>query len=163
MGSLLRRTVQEVLDRGLADPRIRGLISVGSVRVSEDFADATVMISVMPAVHATLTMHGLRAAAPRIRASVAKRADLRRTPRLHFRLDSVARREADVLAAIRQAMDETSEETTEAPSVDGAADIHAQDGESLEAPRRATWGRPWTDDEPSDDRVDGDDVEETRS
>jgi len=142
VASLLRRTIQEILERGLADPRIRGLISVAGVRVSEDLADATVMVSVMPASEASLTLHGLRSAAPHIRMAVAKRADMRRTPRLHFRLDTAVRREADVLAAIREAVGEDVEESSATAAESGDAR-----GQSPPGAQRPTWGRPWTEDE----------------
>ncbi|MBX3375294.1 MAG: 30S ribosome-binding factor RbfA [Phycisphaeraceae bacterium] len=123
VASLLRRTIQEILGRGLADPRIRGIVSVTAVRVSDDLADATVMVTIMPESEVELTLHGLRAAAGHIRRIASDRMALRRTPRLAFRLDKGARNEARVLAAlaedpVRPAADTPSPDTP-SPDTDG--------------------------------------------
>ena len=104
VASVLRRAVQEVLSRGLNDPRVRGLISVTNVRVSEDLADATVSVSIMPAADAELTVRGLRHAARHIRTQVGRRVKLRRTPHLTFKLDETLKREAKVIAAVNEAV-----------------------------------------------------------
>lgn len=101
--SALRRAVQEVLARGLNDPRVRGLISVTSVKVSDDGATATVNVSIMPAEHEKLTMQGLRAAAGHIRSQISKSVRMRRMPKIVFEPDESIKREAAVLAAIRKA------------------------------------------------------------
>ena len=101
--SVLIRALQEIFSRGLNDPRVRGLVSVTRVNLSADYADATVWVSVMPAEHGTLTLHGLRHAATHIRTEVGRRARLRRTPRLAFKLDESIKKEAAVLHAIDEA------------------------------------------------------------
>ncbi|MFK7960504.1 MAG: 30S ribosome-binding factor RbfA [Phycisphaerales bacterium] len=103
MAAHLRRAVQAVFDRGLNDPRVRGLVSVTRIELSPDFRDATVFVSIMPEEHAELTMHGVKAATGHIRSQVARRANLPRTPIMHFKHDIVMRREQDVLAAIARA------------------------------------------------------------
>ena len=65
--SVLREAIQGVIDRGIQDPRISGMITVTSVRVAEDFADATILISVLPADRQDLSLHGIRSAAAYIR------------------------------------------------------------------------------------------------
>lgn len=100
---MLSRAVQEVLGRGLNDPRIRGLVSVTRVSVSTDLADATIGVSVMPTEHGPKTIHGLRHAASHLRTQVGQRTRLRRVPRLHFELDDGLKKQADVLAAINKA------------------------------------------------------------
>ena len=37
---VIRRTLQESLRKGIADPRVRGIVSVGHVRLAPDMADA---------------------------------------------------------------------------------------------------------------------------
>jgi ribosome-binding factor A len=112
ISSVLQRAVQEVISRGLNDPRVRGLISVTSVTISEDRREATVRVSVLPAEHAELTMHGLRHATPHVQSKVANTVRARRVPTLHFRLDESLKKQADVLAAIRR---NESQEDTPAP------------------------------------------------
>ena len=103
MAAQLRRAIQAVLDRGLHDPRIGGLVTVNRVDLSPDFANATVHVTVMPESRRELSLHGLHSAATHIRSQVSRRAEFRRVPALHFRLDAVRRREADVLSAIARA------------------------------------------------------------
>jgi len=102
VASLIQRAVQEQLSRGLNDPRIRGLISVTKVTVAPDLADATVFVSVMPAEHTKLTMHGLQHAAPHLQRKLAKVIRLRRQPRLLFKVDDSIKLAAETMAAITE-------------------------------------------------------------
>jgi ribosome-binding factor A len=106
VGSVLTRAVQEVLLRGLNDPRVRGMISVVRVSVSDDLANATVYVSVMPREHEELTLHGLRHAARHIRRQVGERVSMRRVPQLAFRIDRSVKKQSQVLAAIQDAVRE---------------------------------------------------------
>ena len=103
IASVLRRAVQQIITRGLNDPRLRGMISVTEIRVSADLASATVLVSVMPSEHAELTLHGLRHAARHIRSEVGKIVSIRRMPQLSFKLDESLRRQMQVLTAIDEA------------------------------------------------------------
>jgi ribosome-binding factor A len=103
VASILWREIQNVLTRGLADPRVMGMTSVTEVSVSDDLAHATVMVSVMPEECASLTLHGLQHATQHIRTRVGKQVRLRRMPRLIFRLDKSLKKEASILAAIANA------------------------------------------------------------
>ncbi|MDY7107423.1 MAG: 30S ribosome-binding factor RbfA [Planctomycetota bacterium] len=105
VASVLHRAVQQVITRGLNDPRVQGLISVTGVQVSQDLADATVSVSVMPAERAELTLHGLRHAARHIRTEVGRSVRMRRVPRLSFKLDESLKKEARVIAAINKAVE----------------------------------------------------------
>jgi ribosome-binding factor A len=103
ISSVLCRAVQNVISRGLNDPRVRGLISVTRVELSQDMGDATIFVSVMPDEHASLTLHGLRHAAKHIRTEVGRTVRLRRMPRFAFKLDGSLKKEAAVIAAINEA------------------------------------------------------------
>jgi ribosome-binding factor A len=103
MSTTLMRAIQDLLSRGLNDPRVRGLVSVTKVDLSPDLADAQVFCSILPAENAELAMHGLQAAAPHLRRRLSKSIRLRRVPRLTFRLDKSLKKEAKVLADIAQA------------------------------------------------------------
>ena len=100
LASTLRKAVQQVITRGLNDPRVRGLVSVTGVQVSPDLAEAYIDVSIFPREHSKLTMHGLKSSAGHIRSDVSNFTKLRRTPRLVFRLDESLKKQADVLAAI---------------------------------------------------------------
>jgi ribosome-binding factor A len=100
VASTLKRAIQEVLARGLSDPRIGGMVTVTNVVVSEDLASATVRVSVMPHDRENLTLHGLQDAAAHIRRKVGDLVSLRRVPQLLFKADQAARREAEVVEAL---------------------------------------------------------------
>ncbi len=100
--STIQRAVQTVISRGLNDPRVRGLVSVTKVLVDDDLSKATVFISVMPAEHGALTMHGLRAATKRIRRDVGGVIRLRRVPRLSFRLDDSIKRQSELEQSMKE-------------------------------------------------------------
>ncbi len=98
--SLLLRGVQERLARGLADPRVRGLITATRLELSQDLKRARVFVSVMPAEHAELTMHGLKAATPRIRRDVMDKIHIREMPAIEFRYDEGLRSQLEVIALL---------------------------------------------------------------
>lgn len=103
---MLRNAIQAVIDRGIQDPRISGMITVTEVRVSEDFADATILISVLPADRQELTLHGIRSATMHIRREAGKNVDSRKLPRFHFDLDSRTKKQAAVIEALLKVQDE---------------------------------------------------------
>lgn len=105
--SVLLKATQEVLSRGLADPRIRGLLTVTGIRLTDDGKHAFISVSVLPEDRADLTMHGLKAATPHIRKDVMKKVRIREMPTLEFRLDDSVRRQAEVLGAINRAAEVT--------------------------------------------------------
>jgi ribosome-binding factor A len=103
ISAAIRRTVQEILARGLNDPRVRGLISVTGVRVSSDLRHATVSVSILPEQHAELSMHGLRSASGHLRREVGRRVRMRHVPMIAFELDHSIKREAALSAALARA------------------------------------------------------------
>lgn len=102
----LRRAIEGVLGRGLNDPRIRGMVSVTGVTVSEDLRQATVRVSVYPDEHEQLTLHGLQSASGHIRREAGELVALSRMPELRFKLDRSLKRQAGVLDALAQAQRE---------------------------------------------------------
>ncbi len=104
--SVLIQAIQEVLGRGLHDPRVRGMISVTRIQLSSDYAYATVFVSIMPRDRESLTMHGLQAAAAHLRRQVAGRVRLRRMPELAFKLDRSLKAEAEILRVLREDEDD---------------------------------------------------------
>ncbi len=104
--SVLRDAIQDVIDRGLQDPRVSGMITVTEVRVSEDFADATVIVSVLPADRQELTLHGIRSAGLHIRRQAGDKIRSRKLPRLHFDLDLKTKKQAEVMGALMKIREE---------------------------------------------------------
>lgn len=106
VASTLKRATQEVLSRGLADPRAQGLITVTRVDVSADFANATLYCTVTPHEHEELSMHGLKSAANWVRRQVADKVRFRRMPQFRFKIDEQLIKQQEVLASIAEAMQE---------------------------------------------------------
>ncbi len=86
----------------LADPRIRGLVTVTGVRVSPDLASATVFYSVLSGEDVQEAQEGLQSAAGRVQAAVGAQTRLRRTPKLRFEPDPVVEQVDRVETALRE-------------------------------------------------------------
>jgi ribosome-binding factor A len=135
--STIGRAVQQVIARGLQDPRAGGLISVVKVDVSPDMATAMVFISVYPEEKQELTMHALRHAAKHIRREASELLAIRKMPNLDFRLDMSLKRQAEVFGALAKARESTpidspppkgGANTSPAPESDSATDGPAPEG-----------------------------------
>jgi ribosome-binding factor A len=113
VGSLVQRALQEILARGLNDPRYRGLVSILEVRISPDLADATVFVSVLPEEHGKLTIAALDHARGHLASKLRGATALRRIPRLSFRLDDRLKRAAHLEQAIREGLDVDASSDTE--------------------------------------------------
>lgn len=103
VASTLKRAVQEILTRGISDPRVQGLITVTRVDVSGDLANATVYCAVMPSKHEELSLHGLQSASRWIRRQVSDKVRFRRMPQFRFRIDEQLLKQQEVLASIAEA------------------------------------------------------------
>jgi ribosome-binding factor A len=114
LASLIKQAVQDVLARGLEDPRIKGLITVTEVTVTDDLHDATIEVSILPAECADLTMHGLRHAERHMRHAVSNKVEMRRVPTLRFKLDDSLKRQAGVLEALAKVAEERRDVTQDA-------------------------------------------------
>lgn len=106
IASTIQRALEEVIARGLSDPRVQGLISVTKVDVTPDLKTAQVMISVYPHEKAELTLHGLKAASAYIRREVSNRVSLSRVPAFVFKVDQTTWKHAKALEAISKATED---------------------------------------------------------
>jgi ribosome-binding factor A len=100
LASAIRHAVQTIIDRGLNDPRVSGLITVTEVRVVDESRLAQIMVSVLPAEKQHLTLKGLESAAGHIRQQIGKAVQGRSLPSIMFKLDESTKKQADVLGAI---------------------------------------------------------------
>jgi ribosome-binding factor A len=87
IASNIQRELQGRISRGFNDPRIRGLITITKVEITDDLKHAKAFVSVMPEERADLTMHGLKAAMGRIRRDVMDRIHLKEMPTLKLEYD----------------------------------------------------------------------------
>ena len=116
--SLLQRETARVLQRGLADPRIKGLVSITRVECSVDLKTARVLVSITPEQHEELTMHGLRDATRFIQNKVKEKVALRVVPHLRFVVDESLKKQAAVLAAIQEGMERSGPDPDAPPASD---------------------------------------------
>ncbi len=108
--SSIEQGVRQVLSRGLQDPRVRGLITVTGVEITPDTKQATIRISVLPAEHQTLTVHGLQSAARHVRREVADLIRTRTMPEFRFVGDDSLKKQAEVLSTLAKVREEFVEE-----------------------------------------------------
>lgn len=106
MASSLQRAIQDVLVRGISDPRLVGLITITGVAVAADLSAATVTVSVLPEKSEAKVLGGLRHSAAFIRREVSDRVDTARVPDLTFQIDKSLKRQAGVMGAISKAIAE---------------------------------------------------------
>lgn len=84
VNELVREVLADELER-LSDPRLE-LVTITGVDVSPDLHNATVWYSALGR-HEASTAEGLRAAAPKLRASLGRQVRLKYLPQLQFRED----------------------------------------------------------------------------
>lgn len=120
--SLLLRAIQERLARGFNDPRIRGLVTATRVEAANDMKRVKVFVSVMPEEHASLTLHGLRAAHKKLRRDVADKVHLKDMPELDIVYDEGLKQQMEVMSLLTRDKIER--------------------GESLDTPTDASAGSP---------------------
>lgn len=82
-----KRELSKIIDQGLKNPNITGLISVTKVKTSSDLKIARVYISILGSKSKKNTLEGIKKASGFIRTELARRVNLRYTPELIFELD----------------------------------------------------------------------------
>ena len=129
LASEVRSAVQGLLDRGLSDPRISGMITITGVRITPDHKTAFLSVSILPADRQKLTMHGLKSAAAHLRHEAGSIIRTRQVPELVFRLDESLKKQADVIESIKKAAADVERRWGQTPPETGpAADAaYAQD------------------------------------
>jgi len=103
INALLREQLSELVQRGVKDPRVTGLVSITAVEVTKDLSKAKVHVSVYgtPEERASVLV-GLTSAASFFRRELRQRLDLRWIPDLVFVADTSIERGARVLELMRQ-------------------------------------------------------------
>lgn len=85
----IKRELSQMIREELKDPRIKGLISVTHVDVTNDLRYAKVFVSALAdSEQNKLIMKGLENAGGYLRSELAKKLRLRTTPELMFKQDS---------------------------------------------------------------------------
>ena len=107
VGETLRHALSEILMReDFFDPDLVNVsITISEISVSPDLANARVYTMPLGGVNVEAILPALNKLAPLIQSLVAKKVQLRRTPRLHFYRDDSfenAARMSQLFATIRQ-------------------------------------------------------------
>ena len=107
VGEALRHALSEILIReDFFDPDLASVsITISEISVSPDLASARVYTMPLGGVNVETILPALNRLAPMIQSLVAKKVQLRRTPRLRFYLDDSfenAARMSQLFATIRQ-------------------------------------------------------------
>ncbi len=122
VGAELREAIQKVIAKGLSDPRVRGLITITNVKVTEDLRQARVGVSVFPEDKEALTLHGLQNASRHIRRSAGELLALAKMPELTFESDASIRRQSEVLGALAKAREERETKDAQERPSEGAGE-----------------------------------------
>ena len=102
VSSLLSRVIQDRLSRGLADPRMRGMVSVTGVKPSPDLRSAVVLVSVLPGEYGKRVLMALKSAKGLFQRQIKKETSLKHVPDLIFQLDDSIKRDAEIARAVRE-------------------------------------------------------------
>jgi len=102
IASNIQQELQNRLAKGLSDPRIRGMITVTKVELSDDLKHAKAFVTVLPEERAKLTMHGLISATARIRRDVMQRIHIKEMPTLKIVYDEGRKAEMEVFSLLEK-------------------------------------------------------------
>jgi ribosome-binding factor A len=86
VADLIQRELADLLRRDVRDPSV-GMVTITSVDVSPDFANAKVLFTCLDAAHVEEAKRGLKRAAGFLRTQLARRLKLYATPQLRFEYD----------------------------------------------------------------------------
>lgn len=115
--STLTRALSRILSQDIADPRVGGLVSITRVQVSPDLHDAQVFVSVVPEKAGGRAVHALREAAGYVHGRLCKAVELKRVPRLDFRLDESLKRQSEVLGLMQKARERSPQDAGSPPEL----------------------------------------------
>lgn len=112
VNELLRTEISQLLSRHVKDPRLTGVISITSVKTSQDLRSAQVSLSVMgDSAAKEEALEGIRSAAAFIRKELRGRLALRYVPFLTFSMDTTIE-DADQLLQLMDRLREDEEDHT---------------------------------------------------
>jgi ribosome-binding factor A len=126
IAAAMKDAISQVISRGLQDPRVQGLVTITSLTVADDLADATVNVSVLPGEKQAATVEGLNAAAGHIRRELDRYIQMRRVPLIRFRSDSSLKKQLTVMQAINQASEDLAKRSQKLAT--DTPDEHTEEG-----------------------------------
>jgi len=116
VGEQIKKEIVDIVRTDVKDPRV-GFVTITGVEASGDLQHATVFVSVLGDEEKRKgTMDALHKASGFIRAEVGKRIRLRRTPELHFKLDTSIDYSTRISEVLRDLKEDEGEENDESKS-----------------------------------------------
>lgn len=108
----IKREVIAII-RELKDPRVKGMLTVVKVDVTNDLSYAKVYVSAMEGIEsATEAVKGLKSAAGYIRHEVGARMELRKSPSLTFIADDSIQKGMELFEKLKEKTKESSHENS---------------------------------------------------
>ncbi len=108
VADLLKKEVAAMLFREIKDPRVQGIVTVISVKVTRDLRHAEFFVTVLGGhLEEKAALKGLHKASGFIRRSLGKRLRMRRIPELHFKLDETVKAQERIEGLLKKIHDET--------------------------------------------------------
>lgn len=117
VAAAIREVVSMAILADLKDPRIRD-VTVTYVEASADLRHAKVHVSIMgDERHQELSLRGLQSAAGYLQSRIARRLDLRYTPKLNFLLDQGVKHSIEIAQILDRVLpkEPTDEDRPESP------------------------------------------------
>lgn len=84
----LKRELSAIINYELKDPKITGIVTITSVKITPDLRYAKAYISILNSKNNEETLRGLKNASGFLRSEIAKKINLRVTPEIVFAIDS---------------------------------------------------------------------------
>ncbi len=107
IADLLKEEVANMLLFEIKDPRVQGVVTVISVKVTKDLRHADFYVSVLGGDEKERqALKGLGKAAGFIRRSLGRRIRIRRVPELHFKLDETLKNQEHLEQLFRKIHEE---------------------------------------------------------
>ena len=83
----IKKVVSRLIDQGLKDPRLTGLISVTKVEVTKDLKYCKIYVSMLGSKDQAAAMEALKSSAGYVRREVGANVRMFATPEIKFELD----------------------------------------------------------------------------
>jgi len=107
VADLLKEEVANMLLFEIKDPRVQGLVTVMSVKVTKDLRHADFYVSVLGGdKKEQQALKGLIKATGFIRSSLGRRIRMRRVPELHFKIDETLKEQEHLEQLFRKIHEE---------------------------------------------------------
>lgn len=142
LASDIHRAVQDIISRGLHDPRISGMITVTRVTLDDDLTLAVIYVSIFPHDREKLALHGLVAAANFIRREAGETVRSRALPKFMFKLEIGTKAQAGVIDALLKAEEDRQQPAAWGSAPRPAADERQADETPVDSPDNAPHDSP---------------------